>query len=324
MDANSTIPMIPPHVGASTGPRLLGYLFHWGLFGIFVVQVYLYHLAFPNDPLRNKALVYSVLILEILQTIIITRSAFHVFGEGYGNFSFFNDVELAWLDVPVLTGIIAFIAEGFYAYRIKVLSRSNWVAGLVLFLALVQLGGAIAAAVILKDAVLFSRLLSRSYSISAGVWNGGAALCDVVIAICMTYYLSSRGSGAMYSTRVGLRKVIRLVIETGTITAAVAILNLILINITGTSYYLVPSEILAKIYSNSMMVVLNSRMRIGVEKTSSEQNTTIQRVRTDIPRTTDAYELGEGVMITREEVVFPSGHETSKIASLTPDKGYYV
>ena len=36
-------------------------------------------------------------------------------------------------------------------------------------LALVQLGGAIAAAVILKDAVLFSRLLSRSYSISAGV-----------------------------------------------------------------------------------------------------------------------------------------------------------
>ena len=147
----------------------------------------------------------------------------------------------------------------------------------------------------------------------------------------------------MYSTRVGLRKVIRLVIETGTITgqfslpllveqklstfvylAAVAILNLILINITGTSYYLVPSEILAKIYSNSMMVVLNSRMRIGVEKTSSEQNTTIQRVRTDIPRTTDAYELGEGVMITREEVVFPSGHETSKIASLTPDKGYYV
>ena len=62
-------------------------------------------MAFPNDPLRNKALVYSVLILEILQTIIITRSAFHVFGEGYGNFSFFNDVELAWLDVPVLTGI---------------------------------------------------------------------------------------------------------------------------------------------------------------------------------------------------------------------------
>jgi len=289
-----------------------------------VVQVYLYHLAFPNDPFRNKALVYTVLILEILQTVIITRSAFHVFGDGYGNFSFFNDVELAWLDVPVITGIIAFIAEGFYAYRIKVLSQSYWVAASILFFALLQLGGAIAAAVILKDAVLFSRLLGKSYSIAAGIWNGGSALCDVIIAICMTYYLSNRGSGAMHSTRIGLRRVIRLVIEKGSITAAIAILNLILINIAGTSYYLVPSEILAKVYSNSMMVVLNSRMRIGADLTSSEHTTTVQRVRTDMARGTDAYELGEGVMITREEVVFPSGHETSKVASLTPDKGYFV
>lgn len=81
---------------------------------------------------------------------------------------------------------------------------------------------------------------------------------------------------------------------------------------------------MAKVYSNSMMVVLNSRMRIGADLTSSEHTTTVQRVRTDMARGTDAYELGEGVMITREEVVFPSGHETSKVASLTPDKGYFV
>ena len=40
-------------------------------------------------------------------------------------------LEAIRTNVPRL--IVAFIAEGFYAYRIKVLSRSNWVAGLVLF-----------------------------------------------------------------------------------------------------------------------------------------------------------------------------------------------
>jgi hypothetical protein len=322
--SNSTLPSIPPDVATITGPRIVGYLFNWGLFGILSVQVYLFHLAFPNDPLRNKVLVYAVFVLEILQTIIITRSAFHVFGDGYGNFSFFNDVELAWLDVPVITGIVAFVAEGFYAYRISVLAQSYWVAGVIMFFALLQLGGAIAAAVVLKNAILFSDLLGREYSIAAGIWNGGSALCDVIIAVCMTYYLSRRGSGAMQKTRMGLRRVIRLVIETGTTTAAIAILNLVLLNLPGTSYYLVPSEILAKVYSNSMMVVLNSRMKIGID-VSSEGTTSVQRMRTDpsMHRGTDAYELSEGVVITREEVVFPSGNEASKVVTYSQDKPSY-
>ncbi|KAF4616577.1 hypothetical protein D9613_008945 [Agrocybe pediades] len=322
---------IPPHVVALTGPRLLGYLLHWGLFGILLVQVYLYYLAFPNDPLRNKLLVYVVFALEITQTVIMTNTAFRVFGFGYGDFDAFNDVELAWFEVPVICGVVAFIAQLFYAHRIKVLSRSYWVAGVILLLAVVQLGGAIASAVVLKDAVVFSHLLGRAYSISAGIWNGGSAACDAIIAICMTYYLSSRGNGIMQSTHVRLRKVIRLVIETGTVTAAVAILNLILILLPGQpSYYLVTSEILAKVYSNSMMVVLNSRMRIGPEA-ANDSLTTAQRHRSvftgvtggGMHQTTDQYELGEGVMITREEVVFPSGKETRK-SSPADDKHYFV
>jgi hypothetical protein len=94
--------------------------------------------------------VYSVFILEVTQTIIITQSAFHVFGEGYGNFAFYNDVELAWFSVPIITGVgklcraklplnfylrnfvVAFIAQTFYAYRISILSQSKWVAAVIM------------------------------------------------------------------------------------------------------------------------------------------------------------------------------------------------
>jgi len=113
-----------------------------------------------------------------------------------------------------------------------------------------------------------------------------------------------------------------------------AILNLVLTTLPGQpSYYLVTSETLAKFYSNSMMVVLNSRMRIGLDTSASdgkiETTVSVGRFRTTMgggvvtnrshmnpyggggrrgEMDTDAYELGEGVMVTREQVVFPDAN----------------
>ncbi|KAF9555077.1 hypothetical protein CPC08DRAFT_147295 [Agrocybe pediades] len=215
MSVNGTTYVIPPDVVSKTGPRLIGYLFHWGLFGVLSTQVYMYYVAFPRDPLRNKIIVYSIYVLELLQTVIITASAFHVFASGYGNFSYYNGIELAWFSVPLITGVVAFLAEIFYAYRIQLLSESYWVSGIIIFLAFVQLGGAIASAVVLKQAVLFSNLLGPHFFITSGIWNGGSALCDVIIAACMTYYISRRGADGMKDTQVMLRRIIKLVIETG-------------------------------------------------------------------------------------------------------------
>ncbi|KDR76716.1 hypothetical protein GALMADRAFT_139610 [Galerina marginata CBS 339.88] len=322
MASNATFPPLPPHIATKTGPRLLGFLFHWGLFGVLSVQVYLYNIAFPRDYTRNKVMVYSVYVLEVVQTGFMTASAYSVFGTGYGNFSVFDKVQLAWFSVPVISGVVAFIAQAFYAYRISVLSRSRWVPGIIILLALVQLGGSIAWAIIFKQAGLFSRLQVGHYPIFIGIWNGGSALCDVIIAVYMTYYLSvaRRTAGTVKSTDVVLKRVIKLVIETGTITAAVAILNLILISLPShTSYYLVPSESLAKIYSNSMMVVLNSRIRIGAERPVSLAPTNMALSRRGVGAMSegnaeagvgiDAYTLSRGVLVTREQVVFPSGSE---------------
>ena len=118
-------------------------------------------------------------------------------------------------------------------------------------------------------------------------------------------------------------KIIRLVIGTGTVTgtyaypsyditneksvafaAAVAIINLVVTVLPGhPAYYTTTSEVLAKVYSNSMMVVLNNRMRIEND-TFPESHTIISRLELDNPTCgTDAFELGEGVLVTREEIL---------------------
>ncbi|KDR84620.1 hypothetical protein GALMADRAFT_133875 [Galerina marginata CBS 339.88] len=311
---------IPSDIASKTGPRLLGYLFNYGLFGVLSAQVYLYYLAFPKDPARNKAFVYSVFILEILQTLIVSVSAFRVFASGYGDFNVYNEVDLAWLDVPVISGIVAFIAEAFYAYRISILAQSYWVCGIVMLLALVQLGGSIASAVVLKNAVLFSRLLGKRYSISAAIWNGGSALCDVIIAICMTYYLLQRGSNGVSSTNKIVKRVVKLVIETGTVTAAIAIINLVLSVLPSKpSYYQVPSVILAKVYSNSMMAVLNSRVCLGAGDNDNLTSHTFKTGAATRGYGTGQYDLGGGIVTSRE--VFMSDDRGRHVES---SKGYLV
>jgi hypothetical protein len=145
----------------------------------------------------------------------------------------------------------------------------------------------------------------------------------------------------MRSTQVILKRIIRLVIETGTVTgthtyllcditnekiialaAAIAIIKIVLTVLPNhPSYFTTPSEVLAKVYSNSMMVVLNSRMRIGTDENLEITTLRITHLRSDNPtRGEEAFELGESVLVRREEIVFPrdpdemggNGYQTNK------------
>ena len=120
-------------------------------------------------------------------------------------------------------------------------------------------------------------------------------MCDVVIAVYMTY-LVRRPHLSFFSfilnftqlfkeksiwkqTQCTIHKLIRLILETGMLTgqpenplssipllytAAIAITNFCLFLIPSTAYYQTTALVLGKMYSNSMMVVLNSRMEFRI------------------------------------------------------------
>ncbi|PPQ98171.1 hypothetical protein CVT26_003217 [Gymnopilus dilepis] len=186
----------------------------------------IYFLAFPNDPLRNKFFVYGVYVLELVQTGIVAVTFFRAFGTGFGDYAFLDQIGPSWFSIPILSGLVAFLADIFYAYRISVLAESYWVAGSVVFLAITQLAGSIAQGVEMQQVGLFSGLLGTQFKVATAFWNGGSALCDVIIAVCMAFYLTRRGSElGMPSTQRLLRRVVTLIIGSGAATASIAILN---------------------------------------------------------------------------------------------------
>ncbi|KIJ43986.1 hypothetical protein M422DRAFT_169008, partial [Sphaerobolus stellatus SS14] len=164
--------------------------------------------------------------------------------------------QVAWLGitVPLLTGVISSVVQIFYAWRIWVLSQQPYIPVFVVLVALVQCAGAAWSGIHATSLKLFSEVTLKNGTPTI-LWLGGTALCDVIVAISMIYYLARSRTG-FRSTNIILVKLIRITVETGFIVATVAVIDLTLfLTFNSTNYHIAPASALSKLYSNSLLVV---------------------------------------------------------------------
>ncbi|KAI0788165.1 hypothetical protein C8Q74DRAFT_660754 [Fomes fomentarius] len=91
------------------------------------------------------------------------------------------------------------------------------------------------------------------------VWRGGAALVDVIIAASMTVLLL-RGKSDLMRSDFRVHRLVQLTIETGSLTAIVAIVDLLCFTaFSSTLLYECPSLVLTKLYSNTLVESLKNR-----------------------------------------------------------------
>ncbi|KAK0222437.1 hypothetical protein EDD85DRAFT_796326 [Armillaria nabsnona] len=222
----------------------------------------LYYLAFPNDRKFTKYLVYGIYVIEFVQTMLVSHDVFAIFGYGFGDMETLTDMHLDWLTVPVVSAVVACVGQVFYAYRIYILSKSRIVPAFVICVSLTTSVAATITGIYSFQAGDLTKLNNLKTSIAAGIWCGGSALCDIVIAICMTYYLM-RSNTSLRRTRMLVTKIIRLTIETGSATALVALVTCILfLAFPHQTFYVAPAVLMPKLYVNAIYMVLNSRIRI--------------------------------------------------------------
>ncbi|KAF8214271.1 hypothetical protein K438DRAFT_1956356 [Mycena galopus ATCC 62051] len=233
-------PPISPHIGNKTAPELFGMLFNYGLMGSLVVQVYNYYQAFPKDPTFTKSTVYTVLVLE-----------------GMGICMCFYKSALEWFPVCILGSVIAGIVQLFYAHRLRLYSGSWITGGIVAVLAVLQIGSGIGQGLISEQLVDRSKLTGRPICLT--IWLVSTALCDVLIAGFMTYYLK-REPIKCNRLRNTVTRIVRYTVETGAITAIVATMQLVVAHaFPKKDYFETPSWMLGKLYSNNLLVLLNAR-----------------------------------------------------------------
>ncbi|KAF8875054.1 hypothetical protein BD779DRAFT_1450397, partial [Infundibulicybe gibba] len=118
---------------------LLGVMFNWWIFGILTAQCYIYRLSFPDDRSRIKVLVYSLLLLETVQTVLSTADAFHWFAFGFGNMDRLAEFFLSNIDTPILGSVVAFVVQLVFCGRIWALGKSKVLSGVITLVRYVHL-----------------------------------------------------------------------------------------------------------------------------------------------------------------------------------------
>jgi len=99
--------------------------------------------------------------------------------------------------------------------------------------------------------------------ITSCIWFGASALCDIVIAIFMSYRLVRQGSTFRPRNQILLARLICVIVETGILTAIMSVLRPILFfTKTNSTGYAVTIYVGVKLYSNTILVIFNGRMSI--------------------------------------------------------------
>ncbi|KAI0282968.1 hypothetical protein BC826DRAFT_241323 [Russula brevipes] len=101
----SALSPVPPRVTNIAAPLLLGGLWNWCLYGVLLVQFYVYSYNFPEDKRSLKLL-----------------DLFYWFVSGYGDTAHLASPFASSFDVPIIESVVSLIVQFFYAYRIWVLS----------------------------------------------------------------------------------------------------------------------------------------------------------------------------------------------------------
>ncbi|KAN0107049.1 hypothetical protein V8E52_010557 [Russula decolorans] len=238
-------------------PLLYGPLVNWALYGVLCVQIYVYSYNFPDDKRALKLLTYFVFLLETAQTALTGADVHYWFINGFGNEEQLKDSHYAPIDIAIMHSIISLIVQEYFCYRIWTLNRRlSWFCVIIAIVAVVQSVGAAWGGIV--SVILGRYAVSRT---ALYLWSLPSAVADILIAIAMTVLLRQATTVEGHFPNYILLRVVRLTIETNTLTASVAIASFVLyVAFPDNIYYTFTAGIIGKLYSNTLLVSLNNRI----------------------------------------------------------------
>ncbi|KAF7294619.1 hypothetical protein MIND_00998500 [Mycena indigotica] len=246
-----------------TLPLFIGTIVNWLLFGVLLVQVYIYYAAFPHDPRWAKLGVAAVILLEILETVADLREMVNTFGLRWGDLEALDEIGMSWFAVPVLGPVIASIGQFVFGWRIHLIGQTIYLPILICFTSVVQLGAGVWTGVNIAKAGRFS-LLQNTNVPATSLWLASTSLCDVLILAGMVYYLSKARQREFTRMNSAISRILFLTVETGALCTIVVLVDLYLfLAFKGTNLHLSLCIELSKIYSNSILLIFNSRATIS-------------------------------------------------------------
>ncbi|KAJ7811578.1 hypothetical protein B0H13DRAFT_2473783 [Mycena leptocephala] len=233
-----------------------------------------YYQRFTNDSPFTRYLILYLFIVETANLVIECGIIYEPLIISYGTKAAVTVSPKLLPGDSILISIVSAPIQLFAAWRISVITGSFILPGII---ALVSIGS-FAAGINMSIKVFLNPEFQEfgSFITAATVWLALSAVCDVVIAVGMTYALYTRKTG--FSTVDGqINRIIRLTLETGSLTAIAALLDVTFFLVfPQTSINFIVDFPLSSLYTCSVLAMLNSRDRTKSAESEAEHGRTAQ------------------------------------------------
>ncbi|TFK50241.1 hypothetical protein OE88DRAFT_1661898 [Heliocybe sulcata] len=241
------------------GPTLIGVLFNTFLFGCVCTQIYMYLITFKTDSVRIRMLVWWLLGMDTLNTGFECAVAYGYTITDFGDFVAASNGNWRAGTGPILVGVIAATVQGFFAWRVYRLTHMKWFFMLISTLIIIQFVGAAGTGIAGSIITPFVEWNRWQVKVPIVVWLVLAAVIDCMITFTLTFYLRRNRTGFVATDHI-ITRLIRVTVQTGMLTALWAVLDLILYLAVPSPVHLIFNLALPKLYSNSLLSTLNSRV----------------------------------------------------------------
>lgn len=82
--------------------------------------------------MRHLNLVYGMLAFEWVQTGLLTAGGFTIFVDHFGDIGELTNICYGWLALAIMVAVVSMIVQGFFAWRIYMLSHLRVLVAVIL------------------------------------------------------------------------------------------------------------------------------------------------------------------------------------------------
>ncbi|KAJ7747440.1 hypothetical protein DFH07DRAFT_577665 [Mycena maculata] len=244
---------------AVLGVMEIGVFFSLVMFGVVALQGYVYFRNCRNDRVRLKLLVGSVLFFELCHSVASCHAVYYFTIVLAGVPELLKPANSYSLSLtPVFETIITALVQGFFAYRIRLLSGRKHISLVCWGLCFVRfLGGMAMAAESFLDVPRepdYFQLQDHYGWLITSALNVGVVL-DLIITVSLCFYIRQLYTPYNLPNEELIHRLIAWTIQTGLITSLTSIAVVISFQTMKYNFvWLALYTFLAKLYSNSLLV----------------------------------------------------------------------
>ncbi|KAK0200922.1 hypothetical protein DFS33DRAFT_1386858 [Desarmillaria ectypa] len=263
------------NISSVLGTIEIGVILNTFLLGVVTIQMFSYYSARFNDPWRIHILLWWVYTLDVAYSIIAVEMLWVYTVSGFGDFTVLASGRWEYFVLPVFISAASVPVQFFLAYRVKKLLPPKL--SLPAFIGIALMSTCQGAIALYMTVAAFTTVFDAAGLASftkIGQSYTAISLCaDVFITGSLTATLLSKRTGFKTTDNIVLR-IILTSIETAIPVTVFGIGHLVAVNTGSTSgiaeLFVIP---VARLYTNTLLVTLNSRAQVRAQLSSNSHNT---------------------------------------------------